>query len=105
MDYIIEEDSNVTLFDMSTQLGSQTYRSSLLMIYMRAIFEIYGDINVIVENSLNQGILSSICFDREVNQEDIAAIYAKMIEIVQADLPFGCEMIDRDNGLFLNIEA
>lgn len=99
LDYIIEEDSNVTLFDMSTQLGSQTYRSSLLMIYMRAIFEIYGDINVIVENSLNQGILSSICFDREVNQEDIAAIYAKMIEIVQADLPFGCEMIDRDNAI------
>jgi len=79
---------NVSLELLNTKnpIGHRTYLRSLTFLLIKAVDEIYPDARVVIEHSLSKSIYGEIHFSRELNEQDIAAIKEKMIEIVQRDM-------------------
>ncbi len=86
--YCLEADCDVVLYDMRTLCAEQTYQHSLIMIYLKAVRDVLGDIQVSIENSLNQGVFSAIKGGDSVSDADVAAVEARMREIISSDIPF-----------------
>ena len=63
------------------------YFSTLKMIYIKAINELYPDAKVKILHSLNNGVLSEIKGNIEITEGEIKKIKDKMNELISLDLP------------------
>ena len=70
-------------------IGQRVYRRSVLFLLVVAIRELYGakESELIVRDSANNGLYCDIVLPCGVTDESVAAIEAKMREIVREDRP------------------
>ncbi len=83
----IEEPCSVTLLDLSYPSVEFAYQRSLCLLYLKSIYDVLGEDNVVLGNSLNKGIYSEIRSGRTITEDDINKIIARMQELVDMDLP------------------
>ncbi len=84
----IDTPCSIELLDIRTQAANLIYQYSLSLIYLKAVKDILGNVNVDIQNSLSKGLYTSIGDDMELTDEQIKVIEARMREIVEADMPF-----------------
>ena len=95
----------VEFLDISMHAGRLVYQYGLIMIYLKAIEESIGRSHVEVQYALSKGLYTEIDGGREVSDEELDAIRAKMDEIVAKDIPFIMGTADRDRALVKLEEA
>ena len=67
LDYEIRQECSVELLDMRVQAASLVYQSSLSLLYLKAIHDVLGAVDVDIENALNKGLYTEIKRDVPVN--------------------------------------
>lgn len=90
---------SLELLNAKSPIGHRTYLRGLTFLLIKAVDEIYPSARVVIEHSLNNSIYGEIHFSRELNEQDIAAIKGKMIEIVQKDMEIEKIKISKEEAL------
>lgn len=85
--YKIHRDCHIEFLDMRTQVANLIYQNSLTLIYLKAVYDVLGDFEVDIENSLNKGLFTEIKSDVPVTAAQVRAIEKRMHEIVVKNLP------------------
>ena len=73
---------------MRTQAANLIYEKSLSLIYLKAVEDIFGRIQVDIQNVINKGLYTEVKTPEPITKEQIQEIEKRMREIVDADLPF-----------------
>ncbi|MGN1344773.1 MAG: hypothetical protein ACI4U3_09340, partial [Traorella sp.] len=92
--HIIRHDCTIEYLDMSNNYAWLVYQNSLVLLYKKSIFDILGNVQVNIENSLNKGLYTTI--KAQVSQEMIIQIEKHMKELVQREIPILKKHISRD---------
>ncbi len=95
----LDADSTVEFYDIRCICGEKVYQYSLMMIYLKAVRDVLGDVNVTIENSLNQGFFSAIKGDTVITQSELEAVVSRMREIIDADMPFERKFCKREDAI------
>ena len=56
LSFIIQEDSRIELLDVRTRSADLAYQYTLTMMYLKAVRDVMGDVEVEISNTLNKGI-------------------------------------------------
>ena len=86
--FVPTEGTKVTWIDLTHPDGTRIYARSLSFVLIRAVRELFPGARVTIEHSLCKGIFGEIHHGRELTEEDIRAIAARMAEIIARDEPF-----------------
>lgn len=85
--YKIHRDCHIEFLDMRTQVANLIYQNSLSLIYLKAVYDVLGDFEVDIENSLNKGLFTEIKSDVPITAAQVREIEKRMHEIVAKNLP------------------
>ena len=85
---VIDSPCSIEFLDIRTQAANLIYQYSLSIIYLKAVKDILGDVNVDIQNSLSKGIFTTIALESALTDEQVADVENRMREIVEADFPF-----------------
>jgi uridine kinase len=90
----IKIDSYVRPVSMGEQDGMRIYRRSLVFLLAAAFDAIFPDAELIVDHSVaSGGYYCHVTWDHPFSASETARLEAKMIELVEADLPFTRQVI------------
>ena len=105
LDHHINKECMVELLDMRTQEANLIYQNSLCLIYLKAIDDVLGNVEVDIENSLNKGLYTEIKSQTPVTAKDVRKIQRRMREIVSEDMPFIREKLTKEEAEKIFIET
>lgn len=94
LDFILKEDSNIELIDMSSKEGMKIYRRTLLYIMGMAFEQVYPEALLTVNYQLSHSMFCEID-NMEVTDEIIQNVENKMQEIISKKLPIECKVMNR----------
>lgn len=100
LNHKINRSCSIEFLDMSDNYAWLVYQNSLILLYEKAVYDILGNVQVNVSNSLNKGLYTTI--KGNVSADDIAKIEKRMKELVNAQLPIIKERIQRKELLKLS---
>lgn len=98
LDHRLYNDCSVELLDMRTQEANLIYQNSLCLIYLKAIEDVLGKVEVDIENAINKGLYTEIKSQTPVTAKDIKRIQNRMRQLVEADVPFVREKLTREEA-------
>ena len=93
------EPCKVELLDMRTQDANLIYQYSLTLLYIKAVRDVFGDVRVEIQNSLNKGLYTEIKAKVALTEEQVQAVETRMRELVEEDVPFVKELLSREEAL------
>jgi len=91
----------IVFLDMRDPSGNQIYQRSVSFLYLKAVYDVLGNVNVDIENSLNKGLFTEIKAKKPLTKSIVARIEARMHELVEADIPFERKRLTRDEAFEL----
>lgn len=100
LNHKINQSCSIEFLDMSDNYAWLVYQNSLILLYEKAVYDILGNVQVNVSNSLNKGLYTTI--KGNVSADDIVKIEKRMKELVNAQLPIIKERIQRKELLKLS---
>lgn len=83
----LEEDSTVELLDMRTQAANLIYQNSLILLYLKAVDDVLGHVEVDIENALNKGLFTEVKRKEPVTAAEVHQIEKRMHQLVKEDIP------------------
>lgn len=95
----IETPCCVELLDMREPAANQIYQRSLSFIYLKAVYDVLGFVEVLIANSLNKGFYTDLKTSAPITDEQLAAIDGRMRELIKQDIPFRKVVIGRQEAL------
>ena len=95
----ISEDSVVELLDMRTYSANLAYQHSLSLLYLKAVMDVLGDVDVEIENSLNKGLYTEIKTPKPLTQEQVDDIQEFMRQLVTEDRPIIKEFFSKEEAI------
>lgn len=98
LDHRLYNDCRVELLDMRTQEANLIYQNSLCLIYLKAIDDVLGKVDVDIENAINKGLYTEIKSPAPVTAKDIKRIESRMRQLVKADVPFVREKLTKEEA-------
>ena len=98
LDHRLYNDCRVELLDMRTQEANLIYQNSLCLIYLKAIEDVLGKVDVDIENAINKGLYTEIKSSVPVTAKDIKKIENRMKQLVKADIPFVREKLTKEEA-------
>lgn len=98
LDHRLYNDCRVELLDMRTQEANLIYQNSLCLIYLKAIEDVLGKVEVDIENAINKGLYTEIKSQTPVTAKDVKRIQKRMRQLVDADVPFVREKLTREEA-------
>jgi len=97
--FTIDRDSTVELLDMRNHSANLVYQNSLTLIYLKAVRDVMGGVQVHINTSLNKGLYTEIISDEAVSEAQISAVEERMRELVAGDIPIVREVYDREDAV------
>ena len=85
LDYVIKEDGNIELIDISTKEGSKIYRRTMIYILSKAFEKLYPKYKLTVNYQLTNSMFCDLK-GVEVTEEMVQKLTAEMRKIVKKDL-------------------
>ena len=98
LEHRLYNDCRVELLDMRTQEANLIYQNSLCLIYLKAIDDVLGKVDVDIENAINKGLYTEIKCSTPVTAKDIKKIENRMRQLVKADIPFIREKLTKEEA-------
>lgn len=84
----LTEDCTVEFLDTTTSEGMRAYRAGLVFLFVKAAYETLPGAVISIKHAIANGIYGEIAWERPVIEKDIQAVQRRMLELVEADLPF-----------------
>ena len=81
---------------MRSQSGNLIYQNSLCLIYLKAVEDVLGKSDVDIENAINKGLYTEIKTKEPLSAKQVRAIERRMRELVDEDLPFVREELEKE---------
>ena len=99
----LEEDSTVELLDMRTQAANLIYQNSLILLYLKAVDDVLGHVEVDIENALNKGLFTEVKRKEPVTAAEVHQIEKRMHQLVKEDIPVKREklLLEEAEELFI----
>jgi len=94
----LDRDCCVEFLDMRTQAANVIYQNSLILLYLKAVYDVLGQVSVDIENSLNRGLYTEIKCAETVSAAQVRQIEKRMQELVVSDLPFVPEKVPAEEA-------
>lgn len=85
LSYRVDHDAVIEFVDMVSLDGVRIYQRSLTFVMLRAAMELFEDIVITVEHSLNKGLYFEYKYKEELTQDDIDALKERMSKIIDSD--------------------
>ncbi len=95
----ISEDSVVELLDMRIYSANLAYQHSLSLLYLKAVMDVLGDVDVEIENSLNKGLYTEIKTPKPLTQKQVDDIQEFMRQLVTEDRPIIKEFFSKEEAI------
>lgn len=95
----IKKPCRIEFLDMRTQAANLIYQYSLSLIYLKAIHDVLGRVQVDIANSLSKGLYTEIKTIDPLTSKQIKAIEKRMFELVEDDIPLKKEIVSRDEAM------
>lgn len=89
----------VEFLDISTPEGFQIYQRSLCFIMIKAAYDLHPEAPMIVKHSQGNGIYCEWGLGRELTQIDISQLESRMRMLVEADIPFVEQVMDKADAM------
>lgn len=99
LEYRFTKDCTVEFLDLRTQAASLIYQNSLILLYLKAVEDVIGKVEVEIENAINQGLYTEIKSSELLHQRDVKAIELRMRELVHEDIPFIKEELTKEEAV------
>ena len=100
----IENPCTIEFLDMRDQAANLIYQRSLSLLYLKAIHDVLGKVSVVIENSLNKGLYTEIRTPDPITDEEVRQVEKRMLELVEKDIPFVRELMNREDALKVLLE-
>ena len=97
LDYILEEDGEVKLIDISTKEGTKIYRRTIIYILGKAFEKICPDKKIVVNYQLPNSMFCEVD-NTEITEEFIKKLTEEMKQIVEKDLPIKQVVMTRNQA-------
>ena len=98
--HITEHDCTIEFLDLRNQEAWLVYQNSLILIFIKAVHDLFGKKTwITVNNSLNKGLF--ITSNHKFSEEDVEAVKRRMDEIVAADMPIVKEHMTKEGASIL----
>lgn len=78
---------DVEFLDITSDSGMRTYVRTLFFVLSKAVSEVFGKREFIIEHPVSKGYFCSLRLGRQITQDDVDAIKQRMQEIIDADMP------------------
>lgn len=98
LSYRLDKDSIIEFIDLKTLDGVRIYQRSLTFVMLRAAMELFEDIRITVEHSLNKGLYFEYSYKDELTDLDIKKLKEKMCEIIKANELITKTQISKDEA-------
>lgn len=95
----INEPGQVELLDMTTEEGMRIYRQSVVYLMSWAAYEIFPYYKICVKHSLNKNYYCEIEGQEKPSPLELAALEAKMRELIAADEPIVAQVLRKKTAL------
>ncbi len=79
---------DVEFLDIRDSSGMRTYVRSLCFVLYKAVIEVFPEGKLYVEHPVSKGYFCNLHIGREITDEDVSRIKAKMQEIIDENIPF-----------------
>ena len=100
LNHVTQHDCTIEFLDLRNQEAWRVYQNSLILIFIKAVHDLYGKkVLITINNSLNKGLF--ITSSRKFSQDDIAQVTARMKELIDADLPIVKEHLSKEQAMKL----
>ncbi len=99
LNYRISGREKVEFIDITTHAGRLVFQHGMTLIYLKAIEDTIGRSHVEIQYALSKGLYTEIDGGRDVSDEEMEKIKARMDEIVEQDRPFVIGVTDRETAM------
>jgi uridine kinase len=96
------ENDSIEFIDITNHDGHRIYVRTLSLIYVKACKDVYNDIDVSINHSLNKGLYTELQYKHLVSKRHLSIIKEKMQEIIAAQKPITTNFlsVDRASDIF-----
>jgi threonyl-tRNA synthetase len=94
--YLIEQDARLSIITSKDPAGLEVLRHSTAHLLAQAVQSLFPEAQVTIGPVIEDGFYYDFAFKRPFTPEDLAAIEARMKELVAADLPVERRVMSRD---------
>lgn len=100
----VPEEGEVSFLTTTSKIGSQTYKRSVTLLLLKAIYDLYGrekikEVKVLF--SVEKGYYCTVDGDVELDENFISGVKARMLELVDKNLPIKKRTIGTDEAIAL----
>lgn len=99
LEYELHQECSVEFLDMRTQAANLIYQNSLVLIYLKAVEDVLGRVDVDIENALNHGLYTVVKSCEVPSKQEVKAIENRMKELVKQDVPFVKESLTKAEAI------
>jgi uridine kinase len=96
--YKLNEDAVVEFIDMNDIDGVRIYQRSLTFVLIRASMELFNDIKLVAQYSINRGLFFECLCKKEITNKDVEKIKIKMDEIIASGEGFYKEKMSKEEA-------
>lgn len=97
--YKIQEDCKIEFLDIRDQSASLIYQNSIILLYLKAVEDVLGNVEVEIQNAINQGLYTQIKLAEAPNAKVVSSIYKRMKEMVKENIPFVKEELSKEDAI------
>ncbi len=97
LDYVLNEEGNVSLVDISSKGGTKIYRRTLIFIMAKAFAKLYPKIKIRVNYQLSNAMFCTLDND-EVTSQMLEKVEQEMKDIVNKNLPITHKELTREEA-------
>jgi uridine kinase len=87
LNYVIDKDCSIKFIDLTSTQGQKTYKTSLSFLFIKAMKDLYPEVEVELCHTLSKGQYCVLKNLSEISPEQISEIKAYMMKLVQDDIP------------------
>lgn len=97
LSFVLDQDCDLELVDISSEMGARIYRRSVVFMLIRACRTLFPHSELIVKHSLSNGLYCEL-EDMPLSDGDIEQIQKRMREYVVQDLPIIKQVVSREEA-------
>ena len=97
LDYVLNEEGNVSLVDISSKGGTKIYRRTLIFIMAKAFAKLYPKIKIRVNYQLSNAMFCTLDND-EITSQMLEKVEQEMKDIVNKNLPITHKSLTREEA-------
>ncbi|MFA6308525.1 MAG: nucleoside kinase [Clostridia bacterium] len=86
--YNLIEDCTLEFIDTSNIDGNRIYRRSLYFIMIKAVYDLFPDLNIKISHTISKGLFIDVKGNKEISKDDVEKIESRMRELVNCRIPF-----------------